>query len=93
MKWVSGATYSVKSLNTSAFAPSGADAGSITGVTLMGSAAAVAWTQDAAGLHVGPIPPVPQPDCPVGLRVHLGGATVAAIDAPTAALRENILRG
>ena len=85
MKWAPGMAYSVQSLNTTSLASP--PTATITNITLMGSTISIAWSQDdRAGLHAGPIPTVPQPECPVGLRVHLGGASTAAIDEPTRTL-------
>ena len=92
MRWAPGLAYSVASLNASAPLRLGGASGTITDVTLLGSSQPVPWSRDSRALHLGPIPPPAQPETPVGLRVHLDGASVRSIDEPSRAVRENILR-
>lgn len=80
-----GTTYAVATLNSTSLP-------GLTEVTLIGAIAAVPWTQNASGLFIGAIdePPPEDRDLPMAFRLHLGGASAAQIDAPSAAARARI---
>ena len=80
-----GTTYAVASLNSTALPR-------LSDITLIGTVLAVPWSQNATGLYIGTIadPPAEDTDMPMAFRLHLGGATITHIDAPSAAARARI---
>ena len=88
--WPAGGSMLVHSLNSSAPLAVGAK---VTNVTIVGTDAAVAWTRTARGLSL-KLPaekPTELAHRAWVLRVHVDGAEVDAIDAPTARVRRRIL--
>ena len=101
MRWAANVSYTVTSLNSSAalrrpgaqdaqVAPEGVV--TVTNVSVIGSPELVNWRQDKRGLHISSLPRPHHPRLPVGLRVHLDGATTAQVDAPSLQYRSRIGR-